>query len=328
MTENESCTAGRIDVHSHMFPKEYAKALNSVKMQTLGFPIPDWSVENLLEMMEGCGIETTIVSTTSPAANVGDVKAGRDIARMCNDISAQMIKDYPGKLGAFATLPLPDVEGSLSEIEYALGTLKLDGVGLLTNYNLTYLGDGKFEEVFRALNRYKSVVHVHPGDPPGHQFDVPSAFMDAPFDTTRAIANLICNGTTERYPDISFIFSHGGGTMPYLAFRIGGAASSMWKGFRENVPKGFNHYLTRMYYDTALVGANALPCIKALVGTSQMIFSTDYPFPPLPIIQKLIKEYENHDGFDAAERKAVERDNALKLFPRFARKSDKPGEHK
>jgi 6-methylsalicylate decarboxylase len=317
----ESYRFMRIDVHSHMYPPEYVKGLADANITgSLGFRLPEWSVEKLLAQMDDNGVEATIVSTSTPGASVGDVKASRAIARVCNDAAARMISDHPQRLGAFATLPLPDVEGSVSEIEYALGTLKLDGVGLMTNYDLKYLGDPAFEEVFRALNRWKAVVHVHPGNPPGQKFAVSGALMDAPFDTTRAITSLVCSGTAERYPNISYIMSHGGGAMPYLAFRIGEGVEFQWKGTPENVPKGFYYYLKRMYYDTALVGSYALPSLKALAGTSKILFSTGYPIPPPHIIKKAIDELEAYEGLDAAARRAIDRDNALALFPRFGTK--------
>jgi 6-methylsalicylate decarboxylase len=319
MKENEeSYGSMRIDVHSHMYPPEYVKGLAAAGITSaLGVGLPPWSVEKLFEMMAWAGIQTTILSTSSPAANVPDVKAGRAIARTCNEVAAKMISDHPQRLGAFATLPLPDVEGSVSEIEYALGTLKLDGVGLLTNYNLKYLGDSSFEEVFRALNRWKAVVHIHPGDAPGNPFNLPSSAMEAPFDTTRAVTNLICTGTLERYPDISIILSHGGGTLPYLGRRIGGSVSHFLPGFNKNAPKGFDYYLKRLYYDTALVGFYALPSLKALAGTSHIIFGSDYPFPPDWAVKEFIKDLETYEDFDGAARSAIWNKNALTLFPRL-----------
>jgi predicted TIM-barrel fold metal-dependent hydrolase len=320
--ESKPAISYRIDVHHHVVPHEYVKALAGAGVTTsMGNAFPVWSVEKALEMMNGNGIQTSIISISTPAANVPNMKEARSIARLCNEIAARMISDHPERFGAFATLPpLTDVEGALREIEYALDTLKLDGVALMTNYYLQYLGDSSFEEVYKALNRRKAVVHIHPNDPPGVQFSVSAGLMDAPFDTTRATTNLICTGTMERYPNISFILSHGGGTMPYLAFRIGEGVPFMWKGFQENAPKGFYEYLKRFYYDTAIVGPDAFPPLHRLANTSHILFGTDYPFAPGPVIGKTVKAFETYEGFDPEGGRAIEEKNAIALFPKLRKK--------
>jgi predicted TIM-barrel fold metal-dependent hydrolase len=142
--------------------------------------------------------------------------------------------------------------------------------------------------------------------------------MEAPFETTRAVTNLIYGGTLERYPDISIILSHGGGTIPYLANRIGeGTPAGLWEGAKENAPKGFYYYIKRLYYDTAIVGSYALPSLQALAGVSHILFGTDWVFAPVVVIEKLIKELETYEGFDAAERSAIDDKNALGLLPGF-----------
>jgi predicted TIM-barrel fold metal-dependent hydrolase len=309
----------RIDVHHHVVPAEYVKALADAGITTsMGNRFPQWSVEKDLELMDRLGLRTAVISISAPAANVPNIKDARAIARLCNEVAARMINDHPERLGAFATLPaLTDVEGALREIEYALDTLDLDGVALMTNYYLKYLGDSSFEEVYKALNRRKAVVHIHPNDPPGVQFGVSGGLMDAPFDTTRAATNLICTGTMERYPDITFILSHGGGTMPYLAFRIGEGVPFMWKGFSENAPAGFYVYLKRFYDDTAIVGPDVFPYLHTRVGTSHILIGTDFSFAPPSVIAQCLKGVDHYEGLDVQGRRAIEKKNALLLFPRL-----------
>ena len=231
-----------IDVHHHMLPPDYVKALATV-FAALGCALPQWSVEKALRLMDENLIQASVTSISAPGASFGDAKFGRALARQCNECAAKLISNHPLRFGAFATVPLPDVEGTLAEIAYALDTLKFDGVELLTNYKGKYLGDTAFEEVHQELNRRKAVVHVHPGTVPLNPLAPVSDFlMEAPFDTTRTITSLICNGVLERYPDISFIFSHGGGTMPFLATRIGVGSGFMWPGMQEKAPKGFFYY--------------------------------------------------------------------------------------
>jgi 6-methylsalicylate decarboxylase len=313
--------ATRIDVHHHIVPPDYVKALGAAGVTaSMGNRFPEWSVDKDLETMDHLGLQRAIVSISTPAANVPNFEAARSIARLCNEIAATMISDHPERYGAFATVPpLTDVEGALREIDYALDTLELDGVALMTNYNLKYLGDSAFEEVFQHMNRKGAVVHIHPSDPPGVQFGVSGGLMDAPFDTTRAATNLICTGTMERYPHIAFILSHGGGTMPYLYFRIGEGVPFMWKGFRENAPQGFYEYLKRFYYDTALVGPDVFPYLHKQVGASHVLLGTDSSFAPPSAIARCLQGIDDYEGMNERERKAIEEENAFMLFPRLGK---------
>lgn len=315
-------TSIRVDVHHHIVPSEYVKALAKAGItHSMGNRFPEWSVQKDLELMDRLGLQIAIASVSTPAANVKDTKAGRAIARLCNEIAAKMVRDHPEKYGAFATLPpLTDVEGALHEIEYTLDTLKLDGVALMTNYDLKYLGDNSFEEVYKTLNHRKAVVHIHPSDPPGVQFGVSGGLMDAPFDTTRAATNLICTGTMERYPDITFILSHGGGTMPYLYFRIGEGVPFMWERFQENAPKGFYEYLKRFYYDTAIVGPDVFPYLHKQVGPSHILIGTDFSFAPAPVIAQCLKGVDDYRELDAEGRTAIEEKNASSLFAKLRKK--------
>ena len=322
-SETESATPYRIDVHLHIMPSEYVKTLAAAGVTSaLGVRFPEWSLEKTLEVMDRNGIRAAVASFTSPAALVGDARFSRKLARRCNEIAVKLIHDHPHRFGAFAVLPgLDDTEGGLTEIEYALDTLKLDGIGLLTNYKGTYLGDSAFEAVYKDLNRRKAVIHVHPGDPPGkNPFPCSASLLEAPFETTRAITNLIYGGTLKRYPDMRFIFSHGGGTIPYLATRIAEGAWR-WQGAAENAPRGFYYYLKRLYYDTAgAANPYNLPSLRALADTRHILFGTDYPFATTPMIAAKIDGIARFDGFDADERRAVEEKSALALFPRLRTK--------
>lgn len=306
----------RIDVHHHIVPPEYRGAVATVGVSDgLGVPLPEWSVDEVLKMMDHTGIRAAVVSYPV-VPKIEDVTFVGRLARACNEGAAKLVCDYPQRFGAFAVMPLPDVDGTLNEIEYALSFLGLEGVQLLTNYDGRYLGDNSFEEVYKELDRRKAVVHVHPCDPPGNPFGIPSALLEAPFDTTRAITSLICSGTVERYPDISFVFSHAGGTIPFLADRIGRGVLRFWPGAEEKAPKGFHYYLKHLYYDTAL---SANPCsllsIHALTDSSRILFGSDYPMAPLPVVVGNLKALAGFDGFDTEEKRAIEQQNALALFP-------------
>jgi predicted TIM-barrel fold metal-dependent hydrolase len=312
----------RIDVHHHIVPSEYVDTLKSIGITSSGrVPFPEWTPDTSIGMMDRNGIATAFASISAPGVYFGDSGFTRDLARRCNEILAHLVSEYPHRFGAFAVLPLPDVDAALQEAEYALDTLNLDGVGLLTSVGNQYLGDSAFDPLLSELNRRKTVVYTHPNIPPGSEaanLKIPAPFVDFIFDTTRAAANMIYRGTLERFPDISFILSHAGGAVPYLAGRIalGGANPTV----KARAPKGIITYLKRYYYDTALSATRyALPSLMELVDPSHVLFGSDYPFAAEPNTAETIKGIESYNGFDLKTRTAIEKDNALRLFPRLQR---------
>ena len=269
--------------------------------------------------MDRCGIAAAVTSIAAPGVYFGDKAAARDLARRCNEHSARLVSDHPRRFGAFASLPLPDVDGALAELQYALDTLHLDGVILLASIGNQYLGDVAFDPLFAELDRRKAVVFIHPTVPPTSQalkLAMPGALVEFVFDTTRAVANLIYSGTLERCPDIAFILSHAGGTVPYVAWRL--AQGAVIPALRERAPQGAIAYLKRLYYDTAMSATPyALNSLRALVDPSQILFGSDSPYLPEALVDVSIRGLADYPDFDAATRTAIERDNALALFPRL-----------
>ena len=192
-------SAYRIDIHNHIVPKEYVALLAGKGITTSGgIHFPEWSPERTIARMDEQNIAVAMTSISAPGVYVGDIGFARDLARRCNEISARLVSDHPQRFGALAVLPLPDVRGALKELEFAIDTLNLDGVALLTSVGDKYLGDPAFDPLFEELNRRKLVVYTHPNIPPGS--DVPKLGWPAPliefvFDTTRAVTNLVLNGT-------------------------------------------------------------------------------------------------------------------------------------
>jgi len=281
-----------------------------------GRPIPEWDLQNTLALMHRHAIATAITSISEPGIFFGDEAFRRDLARRCNEFSAQLIQEYPQRFGAFAILPLPDIDAALRELEYALDTLKLDGVVLLSSVDGRYPGDPLFDELFTELNRRKAVVFLHPTVPAINselKLDLPPFLIEFVFDTTRAVTNLIYSGTLERCPDIRFIVAHAGGTVPFLAYRIS-MGQIMLPGARE----GALTYLKQLYYDTALsVNPIALRSLQELVDSPNILFGSDTPFAPELALFLFVQGIQNFYGFDEQARKAVERESALDLFPRF-----------
>ena len=303
--------AYRIDVHHHLM---YPGYLEEAGGRRAGSNFK-WSPEMSLEDMDKSGIELSVLSLIQPSAVTADVEKGRRIARASNEYGARLARDHKGRFASFATLPLLDAEGSLKEIAYALDTLKAAGIGLMTSYQDKYLGDPSFAPVWEELNRRKAVVYTHPLSPEcckNIRDDVPPAVVEYATDTTRTIASLVFSGTASRYPDIRWILSHSGGTMPFLLSRFVRHEIDMKEKAEKAMPKGVMYELKKFHYDTAQGNhSGALAALMKIVTPSQLLFGTDFPF----------RDGAEEIGgltafrFRPDELRAIERDNALKLLP-------------
>jgi predicted TIM-barrel fold metal-dependent hydrolase len=277
-----------------------------------------WTPEKSIADLDRAGAAAAVVSITNPGIWFGDIAATRRLARACNDYGARLVQDHPTRFGLFATMPLPDVEATLAEIAYAYDTLKVDGVGLLTSYGDLWLGNPMFRPVMEELNRRRAVVHVHPTAAnccrnldyaPG----VGPGTIEYGTDTTRAIIGVAFSGDAARFPNIRFIWSHGGGTVPFLAGRIDNASNNA----KDRLPQGFQQEIKRFYYDTAgAANKGAIASLLQLVTPSQILFGTD--FPPGGSNLDAAKALSELGFFNAADLRAIERDNAVKLIPRLS----------
>jgi predicted TIM-barrel fold metal-dependent hydrolase len=315
-----------IDTHQHPIPDYYKRALASVGVMGSGEnPWAEWSLDGTLELMDRLGIAAVVQSVASPGVYFGDAEFARRLARECNENAARMIADRPHKFGYHAILPLPDVEGACAEAGYALDTLKLDGICLLSHAGSRYLGHPDDDELYAELDRRNAVVFIHPlradaTNMPDYSY--PAGMTELVFDTTRAFHNLLWNGTFGKFPNIRWIMPHGGGTVPFLAYRM--SSMNHRPKVRERFPGGdLAGAFRNLYYDVAAMTDPApIKALMEIADPSRILFGSDYPFSrhvnPAWDVEDTIRGFEAFGGWDAATRRAIEYDNALKLFPRLA----------
>jgi len=305
-----------IDLHHHFAPPAW---VNDVRGRPLLQPANTrWTPEQSIEDMDRGGVAAAVVSITNPGLWFGDPAQARRLARACNDFGARLVQDHPTRFGLFAALPLPDADASLKEVEYAFDTLKADGIGLFTSYGGQWLGHPSFRPVMEELNRRKAVVTVHPtaadccrnlSYAPG----VGPGTIEYGTDTTRAIIGVAFSGDATKFPDIRFIWSHAGGSVPFLAGRIDGASGNA----REALPGGFIAAAKRFHYDTAgAANRGALVALRELVPASQIVFGTD--FPPGGTSASVATALKGTALFTDRELQLIGRDNAVGLVPRLA----------
>ena len=278
-------------------------------------PVKAWSLQCTMEELDKNQVGTAMLSLSPPGIHHGPLEANRKLARAINDHAAKLRQQYPTKFGHFASLPLPDVDGSLAEIAYAFDTLKADGIQLMTSYTDKWMGDPAYDAVMDELNRRKATVFVHPLAPmccssliPW----VPAALVEYPQDTNRCIMSLMFSGPLARCPDIKFIFCHGGGAMPFLAGRVQHSGSN--RRFLDKVPNGIEHELKKLHYDIALAAFKpSLAALFSLVPTSQVLLGSDYPFSSIGDAVGGLDAY----GVSEADARAIYRGNAERLMPRL-----------
>jgi aminocarboxymuconate-semialdehyde decarboxylase len=308
-----------VDTHHHIVPSFYFEEAEQGGELTGGLTPPSWSPDGALEFMDSLGIDVAITSISTPGAYLGNEAKARQLARRCNEFAAELISDHPQRFGGFAILPLPDMDGSLTELQYSLDVLELDGVCVMSNAGGRYLGDPRFDELFAELQRRAAVVFVHPTaspDPSAHAMGLTDNLIDYPLDTTRTVAQLHYRGTFARTPDVSYIFAHAGGTIPYLAGRF---AIVDEMGIMGHDVGPASESFQRLHFDTALAWTDpVLHTLASVAGASQVLFGTDFPYIRPDLAARAIESVSNTVEFDGAERDLILGGNATGLIPRLA----------
>jgi len=303
--------AHRIDVHFHPTPPGSLAGRGDISANARR----GWSMEKSLADMEQGGVAKSMLSLPHPASTWSKgIEAGRSTARQWNEYLAGIVRDHPGRFGVFATLPITDVEGCLREVEYALDTLRADGINMMTNFGDRWLGDPHYWPIFEELNRRQAVVYTHPMAPTccaGCMSELSDATIEFGTDTTRAIAKLLFSGAAARFPEIRFIFSHAGGTMPFIVERFEHAHRYSPIDLKAMVPKGVLYELKKLYYDTAQAAhRHAMSSLRELVPATQILFGTDYPYRTPEETALGLRGC----GFSEAELRSIDCDNALQLL--------------
>lgn len=310
-----------IDVHHHVMVPSYMKRrgadLSKSSMSPAG-PLA-WQPQWTLDELDRNGDARAVLSHISPLW-FGDPVEARMLAREANDYTADLARQHPTRFAFLACLPWFDVEGSLAEIDYAFTNLKADGVALVTSYEGSYPGEGRFLPIWQELNRRKAVVYFHPATAACCGATVkglPPPAIEFPFDTTRAIASLLVNMVFTRMPDIRWLFSHGGGALPMLADRLSSiAGAAAGEGGLNEMRGGPMGELKRLHFDTASVANPAAwAALSTLVPTTNILFGTDYPYYPLSEARRALRSM----GLSDPALSQVEHLNAERLFPRLAR---------
>jgi 6-methylsalicylate decarboxylase len=253
--------SGFVDVHHHLFPPAMVAALEP-RLPKASLP----GVQKSIAELNAGGTETALISFPSPDLVTLEEPRLTRLVRGCNSFATGLTHSYPGRYGLFASLPLPHLDASLKEIEFAFDQLHAAGILLLSNYNNKWLGDPWFAPLLAELNRRKALVFVHPavaGCCKGLVPGVTDGLIEEVTDTTRTIASLVLSGAAQTYPDIRFIFSHAGGTLPAVIERFPKDAAALLKSF---------------YYDTAQAASPAaLGALLSFIPPQQILFGSDFP---------------------------------------------------
>ena len=315
-----------IDVHAHFLPPVYREALAAAGIDRPdGMPrTPDWSADEHVAVMDRLGIDVAVLSVSSPGVHFGAGLAASDaeaLARQVNDVAAATVVAHPGRFGAFASLPLPSIDAALAEVERALDGLHLDGVNLLTHVDGVYLGDARLDPLLAELHRRRTVVFIHPTSPTcweATSLGYPRPMLEFPFDTTRAVTNLILSDAMDRFRDIRWIVPHAGGTLPFLAQRIVGMSALV-----GHEPADILGQLARLHYDLAgSANATSLAALLTVAARSQVLYGSDWPFTPEPGVARGLEWINGADAVAPHELAAA----AIRLFPQLVADRARPAD--
>ncbi|WP_272874259.1 amidohydrolase family protein [Williamsia soli] len=314
----------RIDVHNHYMGEVVFDFF--APFVPKGFPMTKWTPEAAIEFMDRHDISTQILSL--PFALMADPSdfGPTNLIRDLNEAYAGLIRDYPGRFGAFASLPFGSTDNSLAEVAYALDELKLDGVVLTSNVGGNYFGQPFYEPILAELADREVPVFVHPNVCPNYGavgFGRVPSIIEFPLDTARNITNAIFSGVFKRHPGLKLIVAHCGGALPTLGWRI---EQHVGIGHApDDADIDAQHVadvLRSLYYETALSGSpNSLLPTLEVTGFENILFGTDYGAAPETFISRNIDALTSSSALNPSQLRGVECGNAQKMFPRLSSES-------
>ena len=320
----------RIDTHSHFLPDFLRDAMQRgghAKPDGI-HEIPPWNENDHIAFMDAAGISKSFLSISSPSVHFGNGIEARDLARKVNQEAASISKRNPDRFGSFASLPLPDVDGALAEVDYALDVLYADGFTLLTNYHGKYLGDEAFDPVFEKLNRRNAKIFIHPTSPCQtcggkpqvfKPLDYPAPMMEFFFDTSRAVTNLILTGTISKFKNLTFLIPHCGAVLPSIIDRFSGFSAILKLGENQKAmtEEIYRIFRDRFYYDlVGFAAPNQIHGLLRFANHKRLLYGSDYPFTPVYAVKFLGEglEKELEGMWDEQTLRDVFERNAEKLF--------------
>lgn len=309
-----------IDVHTHILPPSYLEALAELGIETQkedGFPEPSWSVEDQLAFIEATDQAFQIVSISSPHPHRGDDELAARHARLINDETAAICKQYPDKFGFATFLPLPNVEASIEEAVRGYDELGAIGVKLPSNANGVYLGDVSLRPLYEVLNERDAVIIIHPTAPSAVPQGAFTAKVNPMYefftDTTRAVIDMMFNGVIEDYPDIRWIVPHCGAFLPEVAHRLIGISNILAPtGMMPKIDVMAN--IKSLYFDLAGVAQPVmLDALMKIAEPGHLLYGSDFPYTPVPMMKGMKDGLESDPLLDGILEDAFY-NNAAKLF--------------
>jgi 6-methylsalicylate decarboxylase len=314
-------SAGMIDVHFHLLPQFYRDAVYAAGSGPAIGRYPDWTPALALELLDKHGIALAMLSLGQPGVGFMPPEKAAAFARRCNEYAAELIAQHPTRFGCFGLVPMHDIDAAIAEAKHCLDTLRFEGISLFASYGDKFLGDPAFDPLLDYLNAASAVVHVHPSlHPSSKSLDLPwPGFMiEYPFDTTRAATNLLFSGALERFPNIRFILSHAGGTLPYLAWRLS-VAPMIDKRLKQRSRAEIFAALKTFWYDNALAsGPQSFGALSRIASPERILFGSDWPFCNAAVVAEEVADF-SAPGFLSPDMSAmIARENALALFPNRA----------
>lgn len=318
-----------VDVHSHFLTDDYVETASAAgHLHPDGMSRwPTWDPGRQIELMDEWGIAVSLLSISSPGTHFGDDAQSRRVSRQVNDAGAEIRRAHPPRFGHFASLPLPDVDGALAELEYAIDQLGADGVTAESNAGGIYLGDPRYQPLLQELDRRRTPVFVHPTSPPNYEavsLGRPRPMLEFIFDSTRAVSDLVLNGRLQRYPNIRWIFTHGGGTLPLLTermqlFRAAFAGAEEGSGEPESgqsIP--VTEQVARLWFDMAGTPfPYQIPALVAAFGSERLLYGSDYCWTPAPAAAAQVASVDAAPQPGDDTWRALTTRNAQRLFPRL-----------